>query len=53
LKKGLPVPRQALDYSGGAERDRTVGLLNAIRVCNCEPPEILNKIEYPDDATGD
>ena len=31
MKKGPDPKTQALDYSGGADRDRTDGLLNAMR----------------------
>jgi hypothetical protein len=38
---------------GGADRDRTDGLLNAIRNTAPTLPEIINRYGYDDDATGD
>jgi len=44
---------QAVESSGGAERDRTVGLLNAIRNAAPIEPETPRKDGYPDLESGD
>jgi len=53
MKKGPDPKTQALDYSGGADRDRTDGLLNAIRNTAPVDPEIPNNFDYPDTESGD
>lgn len=51
-KKGPGLASEAFELPGGAERDRAVGLLNAIRNNAPTLTEIINRYEY-DDATGD
>ncbi|MHB8833397.1 MAG: hypothetical protein ACYC47_03840 [Desulfobacteria bacterium] len=52
-KKGPDPKIQALVIPGGAERDRTVGLLNAIPGKAPDWLKISHEIKYPDDASGD
>ncbi len=53
IKKGPGFSSEAFEKSGGAERDRTVGLLNAIREDTPVGPEIPNLDGYPDAESGD
>ena len=53
MKKALPPKLQGLVYPGGAERDRTVGLLNAIHDTAAMEPEIPRKDGYPGPESGD
>jgi len=53
MKKGPGPSSEAFELPGGADRDRTDGLLNAIRNTAPTLPEIINRYGYPDDATGD
>ena len=53
MKKGPGLSSEAFELPGGAERDRTVGLLNAIRKTAPEDLKFPHKNGYDDDATGD
>ena len=51
-KKGPRPKPEAYELSGGVNRDRTIGLQDAIRHTAPTLPEIINRYGY-DDATGD
>ena len=52
MEKGPGLSSEAFELPGGAERDRTVAILNTIRNTAPTLPEIINRYGY-DDATGD